>query len=435
MVTFDANRAGTPRATWAADTRLHDRPPLDLLGVDELVVVAAHPDDETLGAGGLISLCSRRGIPITILMVTDGAATGGPETAAERSRELAASVAILTAGADDVRIVELGFADGATRENRADITAALGERIARSSPGALIVAPWRGDGHRDHRIVGEIVAELVAGRRFAEYPIWMWHWAHPSAEVTPWRDMVSVDVDSTKQRALASFRSQTRGERPVLRADFLENFTGGTEHLILEPGSLPAEYFDATYQRHDDPWGLATRWYETRKRSILLASLPRESYPRALEIGSSIGVTTDALAGRCQDLLAVDVSAAAVERARRRVGEKARIEVRDVTRDFPPENSISSCYRRSDIISASSGLASVLTSIGSALSAQGTLVACHWRHPVADYPLSGDEVHDAVAALAAESGLARIARHEEEDFILEIFSRQAESVARQTGLL
>ena len=232
MVSFDASVTGTSAATWRADPRLDDRPPLDLLGVDELLVVAAHPDDETLGAGGLIALCSGRGIRVTIVVVTDGAASGAEGIAAERSAELAAAAVILGAG-----VVELGFADGATREHRAEITAALRKHISRVSRSALVVAPWRGDGHRDHRVVGEITAELAAGRRFAEYPVWLWHWGHPESVDMPWQRMVSVTVDATKQRALDRYSSQTTGEHPVLRVDFLENFTGDREFFVTGSSS------------------------------------------------------------------------------------------------------------------------------------------------------------------------------------------------------
>ena len=36
------------------------------------VVVAPHPDDETLAAGGLIAALTSRGIPVTVVAVTDG---------------------------------------------------------------------------------------------------------------------------------------------------------------------------------------------------------------------------------------------------------------------------------------------------------------------------------------------------------------------------
>ena len=195
--------------------------------------------------------------------------------------------------------------------------------------------------------------------------------------------------------------------------------------------ALGAEYFDAAYERHDDPWGLATRWYESRKRAILLASLPQGSYERVLEIGPSIGVTTEALADRTASLLAVDVSATAVQRARERVGDRAVIEVRDVMTDFPEGEFDLVVLSEVGYYFGAAGLAAVLASIVAALPEQGTFVACHWRHPVSDVPLSGDAVHEAIAGL----GLHLLVRHEEVVFVLEVFSRDDRSVARRTRLL
>jgi hypothetical protein len=63
----------------------------------------------------------------------------------------------------------------------------------------------------------------------------------------------------------------------------------------------------------------------------------------------------------------------------------------------------------------------------------GTLLACHWRHPVVDYPATGDEVH---AALGARPELRRVVRHVEEDFLLEVWTRgPVPSVARHEGLV
>jgi GlcNAc-PI de-N-acetylase len=64
----------------------------------------------------------------------------------------------------------------------------------------------------------------------------------------------------------------------------------------------------------------------------------------------------------------------------------------------------------------------------------GTLLAVHWRHHVADYPRSGDDVH---RVLAARPGLARLVRHTEPDFLAEIYIRTdgaPVSVAQATGL-
>ena len=76
----------------------------------------------------------------------------------------------------------------------------------------------------------------------------------------------------------------------------------------------------------------------------------------------------------------------------------------------------------------------VLKNAVSALEPEGTLLAVHWRHPVSDYPRSGDDVH---RVLAAQPGLARLIRHEEPDFLAEVWIRtegRPVSVAQSTGL-
>jgi SAM-dependent methyltransferase len=80
-------------------------------------------------------------------------------------------------------------------------------------------------------------------------------------------------------------------------------------------------------------------------------------------------------------------------------------------------------------------LAQVLERGVRALRPGGTLLAVHWRHPVAEYPRSGDDAH---WALAARPGLAMLVSHQEEDFLAEVYRRtdgQPVSVARATGLV
>jgi len=76
----------------------------------------------------------------------------------------------------------------------------------------------------------------------------------------------------------------------------------------------------------------------------------------------------------------------------------------------------------------------VLADTTASLADGGTVVLCHWRHGVADYALRGDEVHD-IAARSFEGTLTRIARHEELDFVLDVYSADGRSVAGRTGLL
>jgi LmbE family N-acetylglucosaminyl deacetylase len=449
VVIFDSALAGTARAVWDADPRLRALPALSLDQFDRVVVVAAHPDDETLGAGGLISTCSRRGIPVDICVVTDGSAshphspTHSPtELASLRRKETRSALETLSPGGS---VQFFGIRDGAVRERQRQLRRLLASAIAPVSSRTMIVAPWRGDGHRDHRVVGEACAALVdnMGGRLLEYPIWMWHWANPGDDAVPWTQLVSLPLDEVaseaKRRAIAEHRSQIRpltdevGDETVLSERFISNFDRAFEVFIEQSTAVPWRYFDEKYERSSDPWGFETRWYERRKRDMIIASLPTEHYGSALEIGCSIGVFTEQLAARCDRILAVDIADAAVVSAREKLKELPHVTVakRNVGNDFPRGSFDLVMLSEVGYYFDRSGLEVLLDEIEAALGETGTLVACHWRHPVDEHPLTGDAVHEAIAR---RPGLRRIASHLEEDFLLEVFSRDARSVASRTGL-
>jgi len=198
--------------------------------------------------------------------------------------------------------------------------------------------------------------------------------------------------------------------------------------------TLSGDYFDALYARHNDPWGFESRWYETRKRALTLASLPEERFARALEIGCSIGVLTEQLAARCDTLLATDVSAAALATARERVSglPHVRFEIADAAAPLPAGPFDLIVLSEVGYYFSHDALEQLVLQLGDRLSEGGTLLACHWRHPVADYPLSGDDVH---LALGAGLGIERVARHLEKDFVLDVFTTDGRSVAERTGLV
>jgi SAM-dependent methyltransferase len=206
--------------------------------------------------------------------------------------------------------------------------------------------------------------------------------------------------------------------------------------------TVPCEYFDTLYRLDPDPWGFATRWYEARKRDLLLASLPERCYDSAFEPGCSIGLVTEALAPRCASLFASDCSDAALSVARARLAlvPHVAIERRRLPEDWP-EGAF-------DLVVLSELLyyfderdldAVVRRSIG-AVAPGGTLASVHWRHPVADYPLSGDDVEQALAE-RARGQLVLAVDHREQDFLLRIHLRPYEdedpervSVAQRGGL-
>ena len=202
--------------------------------------------------------------------------------------------------------------------------------------------------------------------------------------------------------------------------------------MTLGPG-----YFDELYAASPDPWEFATRWYEARKYAISLALLPAERYGDVFEPGCSIGVLTELLAPRCDRLLACDAAAAAVRRAALRTASRPNVEVqrRVIPRDWPAGGFDLIVFSEFLYYFAADDLDRVLDLGVAALRPGGSLLAVHWRHPVADYPRSGDDVH---RVLAGRRGLARLVDLREPDFLAEVYVRTdgpAASVAKAGGLV
>ncbi len=203
--------------------------PLVLRG--PILVLAPHPDDEALGAGGLIALARAQAIPVRVVVATDGSASHpGVDPAGlarQRSEELHRSVAVL--GVEAGELVELGFPDGRLAEHGDELRAALGGLGERWE---MVVAPLWADSNPDHRCLSNAAREVFAGATdHLEYPVWVYHrwaWMDPGAPrwrralqlaVRPlvaaarWRSVV-LDVGAVLDRqraALAAHRSQTEG--------------------------------------------------------------------------------------------------------------------------------------------------------------------------------------------------------------------------------
>jgi SAM-dependent methyltransferase len=195
-------------------------------------------------------------------------------------------------------------------------------------------------------------------------------------------------------------------------------------------------YFDELYRRSDDPWRLREGWYERRKRSLTLALLPRPRYRNAFEPGCANGELTAGLATRCDALLAADLHARAVELARERVAGAAnvRIEQRRVPREWPTEHGPFDLIVISEFAYYldAAELETLAARIAGSLTTDGTLLACHWRRPFAEARESADRAH---ALFDARCGLARLAHHDEADLLIDVWSRDARSVAQREGLL
>ncbi len=181
-------------------------------------------------------------------------------------------------------------------------------------------------------------------------------------------------------------------------------------------------YFDELYARSRDPWGLATEPYEARKYALTMASIPRVRYRRAFEPGSSIGVLTELLAGRCDELLAWDGAAAPLVQARERVDDHEHVTIQQarVPGRWPAGNFDLVVVSELLYFLDAADRATLAQQVVGSLEPGGHLVAVHWRHGFDEASSDGDQAH---AELARVAGLERRVEHVERDFLLDVWER------------
>ena len=180
--------------------------------VGRVVVVAPHPDDETLGAGGTIHDLIRLGFSVTVVVVTDGAASHDdvPDLAAIRRQEACrASIALGVATPPHF----LDLPDGQVARVRETLASSLRMLIEGC---VLVIGPRSGDGHPDHEATAEAVIEATTGipetRRPAlwRYAIWAWAWDGIAPEDLFGARVWPVTAEGRRRRsaAIATYQSQ-----------------------------------------------------------------------------------------------------------------------------------------------------------------------------------------------------------------------------------
>lgn len=188
-----------------------------------LVVVAPHPDDESLGCGGLIVQALKQGRAVRVVIVSDGCGSHPNSKAYPHDRlrslreaETVRAMAELGLGAEHVRFLRLP--DGGVPSEGAEAEAAADKvaEIARAAGAGALFVTWRHDPHCDHTASAAIVdlarARLPGLAAYA-YPVWGWT-LPPEREVGPAPEGFRLAVETeraAKRRAVEAHASQVSG--------------------------------------------------------------------------------------------------------------------------------------------------------------------------------------------------------------------------------
>jgi LmbE family N-acetylglucosaminyl deacetylase len=191
------------------------------LGKGGLVIIAPHPDDESLACGGLIAEASAEGRPTRVVIVSDGtgshpASKAYPKARLRDLRESEARDAVKELGLDpDKDIVFLRMPDrfvprdGPFAEWAADYIVACAEEVG----AAALFVSWRHDPHCDHQAsycLARTASRRLTAVKLFEYTVW--GAALPAATPVERAEGFRLEIGrhlARKRCAIDAHRSQT----------------------------------------------------------------------------------------------------------------------------------------------------------------------------------------------------------------------------------
>lgn len=428
--------SGTDESIWLLDSGWDSVARLDLAAITarypRVVVVAPHPDDETLALGATLADLSAQDVDVTVVFVTDGG-----DGARSTPRRIEGDRAISALGAR-ISVFWWDLPVGGLDSERGTLSGRLADLIDERT---VVFAPVEGDGHPDHDAVAHAADSAVRQRSAAliNYPVWLWHWATPA------------DMDWSRVRVLAPSLAGLDAKRAAVsccsgRLPSHDGLAmGGSSgpnraHRVFETVLMPAaadlavrigaavgngrareaiaEPFDAMMASgEDDPWHLDDFAYERRRLELVLACLGRERYQRILEVGCATGQLSEQLTGRADIVVAMDASERALKVARNKTGV-VRWMCGAAPADLPDETFDAIILSEVGYFLDGPELTATLRAVRKRLTARGEIVLAHWRGPIAGIPLDGTAVHAQAAALL---DLPLRARYVDVDLIVEVW--------------
>jgi len=235
-------------AAWQSMTQLPARDFAASFGTAPILVLAPHPDDESLGCGGLIAEACAQGMPPIVAILTDGRGSHPNSRlfSTDRLIDLRSSEALSATaalGLPSNRLVFLGYkdtsapSDGPAIDRLVDLMATHRCRT--------LVAAWRHDPHCDHEAAALLAAAVCQrnGARHISYPVWGWKLPKDQvidcAPIRGFRLDIARHLDA-KHRAIMAHRSQYAGIIPddptgfQMPSGFIDRFLAPTEIYIEE---------------------------------------------------------------------------------------------------------------------------------------------------------------------------------------------------------
>ncbi|MDX7951686.1 PIG-L family deacetylase [Lichenihabitans sp. Uapishka_5] len=211
-------KAGDLHAAWRA---LPMATPWDITGGKPFVVISPHPDDESLGLGGLIAAARADGIDVRVVVVSDGAGSHPnsrrvPHDDLVVLRRTETDAAARALGLAPGSVTHLDLPDTAVPMDGLAFEAAVAHlaSVVEACGAASCFVTWGHDPHCDHEAADAMARHLRRHRpalRYWSYPIWGWHLDAAETVAAPAPKGFRIDIapwQAAKHQAIAAHASQ-----------------------------------------------------------------------------------------------------------------------------------------------------------------------------------------------------------------------------------
>jgi len=267
-------------ARWRAHVLAHGDPAPDP-PPGGLLVIAPHPDDETIGCAGTIARRRAAGCAVDVVVVSDGGTShhsqrlSAEEIGARRRQESLTACALL--GVPEDRVHFLGFTEAGLRADHGDLRRRLRDALERLRPAEVLVVA-REDWHPEHRLVHDATVEAAEslgfeGELFA-YPVW--HWDNGPSIRHPGGSLLGHALDALRSDRLIERTPRAR-LTPLeglvdLKRQAFEKYETQTTNFTGEPGwqPFPAGWLDKFLDQFEVAFPVRRR--DATRSSVRLAT-------------------------------------------------------------------------------------------------------------------------------------------------------------------
>ncbi len=213
---------------------------LDVGRGDAVLVVGAHPDDETFGVAGTMASLATGGVDVHVVSMSSGEAALDhvgvtvAGLALRRRFELGEAGEMVGAASVDA----LGFPDGRLADFETEMALTIEAAARRHGVARILTVAWC-DPHPDHAAVARATLEAAARCRIpvTGYAIWALHWTDPDDPTMRMSPMTLMSLDqrarAARRAAIGCYGTQTEPMAANVAAILPPSFVGNDLELLF----------------------------------------------------------------------------------------------------------------------------------------------------------------------------------------------------------